>query len=60
MSYLEFVLMVQKMRELQKTYFKTRDKDVLRQSKDIERKVDTCIGEMLNGIPLFDMDGAEA
>ena len=56
MNSLEFILMVQKMRELQKTYFKTRDKDVLQQSKDMEKKVDTCINEMLNGIPLFDSD----
>lgn len=56
MNSLEFVLMVQEMRSLQKTYFKTRDKVVLLQSKDAERKVDSCISEMLKGIPLFEKD----
>ena len=56
MNSLEFVLMVQKMRSLQKTYFKTRDKNVLLQSKDAERKVDSCISEMLKGIPLFNAE----
>ena len=56
MNNLEFVFMVQKMRSLQKTYFKTRDKDVLLQSKDAERKVDSCINEMLKGIPLFNAE----
>ena len=57
MNSLEFVLMVQEMRFLQKAYFKTRDKDILLKSKETERKVDSCIDEMLKGIPLFEKEG---
>ena len=32
--------LVRRMRDAQKEYFKTRDKDVLRKSKDLERQVD--------------------
>ena len=56
MNSFEFVFMVQEMRSLQKTYFKTRDKDVLLKSKAAERKVDSCISEMLKGIPLFNAE----
>lgn len=36
----EFRTLVMKMRDAQKTYFKTRDHGVLKQSKDLEQKVD--------------------
>ena len=38
-----FVVMVFEMRNLQKAYFRTRDKDILQQSKEAERKVDAYI-----------------
>lgn len=56
MSYLEFVLLVRKMRAAQKDYFKVRSQRVLLQCKDLERQVDTQIEELTNGKPLFDLD----
>ena len=58
MNYLEFVLLVKRMRECQKEYFRTRDKDVLQESKSLEKKVDSCIDRKLNG-SLFEMDEVE-
>ena len=55
MSYLEFLLLVRKMREAQKEYFKTRYQSVLMKSKDLEKQVDTKIHELMNGSPLFDL-----
>ena len=40
MDYDSFRDLVRRMRDAQKEYFKTRDKDVLRKSKDLERQVD--------------------
>lgn len=40
MDYDSFKDLVRRMREAQKEYFRTRDKDVLRKSKDLERQVD--------------------
>lgn len=36
----EFIALVLEMRAAQKEYFKTRSKDVLNRSKELERKVD--------------------
>jgi hypothetical protein len=43
MNYSEFIALVAQMRTAQKNYFKTRSKDVLIESKDLERQVDTAI-----------------
>ena len=42
----EFVLLVQEMRSAQKEYFATRDRDVLNQSKTLERQVDKALDDM--------------
>lgn len=36
----EFITLVSRMRESQKLYFRTRSKDVLLQSKELEKQVD--------------------
>lgn len=45
MDYDSFRDLVRRMRDAQKEYFKTRDKDVLRKSKDLERQVDLALQE---------------
>lgn len=40
----EFIELVREMRNAQKEYFKTRDKDVLLKSKELECKVDSFFG----------------
>lgn len=45
----DFFDLVSEMRSTQKEYFKTRDKDVLNKSKDLERRVDNEI-ERVNKI----------
>lgn len=44
-----FVLLVDKMRNKQKEYFKTRDYQVLRESKELEKSVDEKIKEIKEG-----------
>lgn len=39
----EFIELVREMRNAQKEYFKTRDKNVLLKSKELERKVDSFL-----------------
>ena len=39
----EFMQLVREMRKAQKEYFKTRDKDVLAKSKQLEKRVDAEI-----------------
>ena len=39
----EFMQLVREMRKAQKEYFKTRDKDVLAKSKQLEKRVDSKI-----------------
>ena len=39
----DFITTVKAMREAQKEYFRTRDRQVLQRSKELERKVDTYI-----------------
>lgn len=41
-----FDSLVAEMRTLQKRYFKYRDSDVLRESKELEKKVDAAIVEL--------------
>lgn len=45
----ELMTLVQKMRDAQKRYFKTRGKAVLSESKALERDVDSWIQERMNG-----------
>ena len=44
----EFVKLVYEMRKAQKEYFRTRSKEVLQQSKQLERRVDTLLAEYDN------------
>lgn len=44
-----FVLLVDRMRNKQKEYFKTRDYQVLRESKELEKSVDEKIKEIKEG-----------
>lgn len=44
-----FVLLVDKMRNKQKEYFKTRDYQALRESKELEKSVDEKIKEIKEG-----------
>lgn len=46
MSHQEFIELVSKMRSLQKAYFRTRDREILTQSKAAEAAVDREIREM--------------
>lgn len=45
MTHQEFIAAVEHMRSLQKQYFKSRDMDILRQSKAAELAVDKAIQE---------------
>lgn len=40
MSRLSFFALVKQMREAQRTYYQTRDKDILRKSIELEKRVD--------------------
>ena len=44
-DFLDFILLVKKMRECQQRYFKTRDKAILIASKQLEASVDKFIAE---------------
>jgi transcription termination factor NusB len=44
----EFEKMVLEMRELQKEYFRTRDRGVLEKSKQAERKIDEYLNNKTN------------
>lgn len=44
----EFIELVRQMREAQKEYFRTRDKQVLQRSKALEKRVDAFIAEYDN------------
>lgn len=48
----DFIKLVKEMRETQKRYFKTRNAEVLAESKRLEREVDKKIEEAEKGIPL--------
>lgn len=43
----EFFELVREMRNAQKEYFKTRDKNVLLKSKELERKVDAYLSQQV-------------
>ena len=43
----QFIELVREMRNAQKEYFKTRDKDVLLKSKELERKVDSFLAQQV-------------
>lgn len=51
----EFYESVRKMRAAQKEYFKTRSKDILNESKKLEKKVDAMLEEY-GTLRLFDND----
>ena len=53
MSMNDFIKLVKEMREMQKRYFKTRNADVLKESKRLEREVDAEIEATEKGEPLF-------
>lgn len=44
----DFITTVKAMREAQKEYFRTRDRQVLQRSKALEKRVDTLIAEYDN------------
>jgi hypothetical protein len=44
---LKFAFLVNEMRQSQKYYFKTRDKDMLIKSKNLEKAVDSLLSEIL-------------
>ncbi len=46
MTHAEFIELVEQMRTAQKNYFKTRSKDVLIESKALERQVDAAIVQL--------------
>lgn len=46
----EFVKTVQDMRDTQKAYFKTRNREMLTKSKSLEAKVDVMVDEMIDMI----------
>ena len=50
----EFCDLVKRMRHAQKTYFRTRDRDVLREAQRLEREVDKALEERQYGKDLFD------
>ena len=43
----EFIELVREMRNAQEEYFKTRDKNVLQRSKELERKVDSFLSQLV-------------
>ena len=43
----EFIELVREMRNAQKEYFRTRDKNVLQKSKELERKVDAFLAQQV-------------
>jgi len=54
---IEFVKLVEGMRNSQKDYFRTRSKSALESSKRLEERVDKALVEMFSGqTKLFEMD----
>lgn len=57
MLMIEFVKLVEGMRNSQKDYFRTRSKSALESSKRLEERVDKALVEMFSGqTKLFEMD----
>ena len=52
----EFIELVRQMREAQKEYFRTRDRQVLQRSKALEKRVDALIAEYNEPKSLFDTE----
>ena len=53
----EFLELVQDMRKKQQDYFRTRDANILQESKDLEKRVDSMAKELQEdrlGMNLFD------
>lgn len=48
--------LVERMRQAQKEYFKTRSSAVLEQSKYLEKRVDAAVEELLRQPALFDRE----
>ena len=46
--------LVRKMRQAQRKYFRTRDRKVLEESKELEQTVDKRLDELERGPELFD------
>lgn len=44
----QIITAVKAMRDAQKEYFRTRDKELLRKSKALEKKVDALINQYMN------------
>lgn len=53
----EFIDLVRRMRKTQKQYFATRDTTVLRESKDLERRVDQMLDPPVTTPGLFEGNG---
>ena len=47
-EFLQFIQLVRAMRASQKEYFRTRDKNILSQSKALERQVDNTLSSFDN------------
>ena len=52
----DFIDLVRRMRAKQKEYFRTRDAMILRESKDLERRVDDAIEDANKTPDLFSND----
>ena len=50
---IDFEALVAKMRDAQKRYFKTRDREVLQEAWRLEREVDRYLEERKHGMNLF-------
>lgn len=59
-SLAEFFNTVAEMRDAQKSYFKTRSKDDLKRSKELERKVDAMIQYVRSPKIMFQDEKTEA
>lgn len=53
---IKFLKKVAKMRELQKEYFKTRDHEIMRQSKAIESEVDAYLTRCFDALASIDFN----
>ena len=49
----DFEKLVLELRTAQKKFFKTHDNGVLNRARELEKQVDKCLDELLNGPDLF-------
>jgi CHASE3 domain sensor protein len=56
----ELAAEVQRMRVLQRNYFATRNRSILQESKEQERKVDQMINEIFSKAKQLDLLGGES